>query len=492
MKNWLPVVSLILICEAVTSQNLSDALRYSTQQPLGSARSVGVGGSMGAIGADFGAISENPAGLASYHFSEIVLSPVFYLNRISSRLGSSANLSSENYYSSAVDNLGLVIVRKGYESSNWRTVNFSIGFNKLADFNSQLYFDGSTTGSITDHWREQALNLVPDDLSIFASGLAYETGAIFDLDNNKVYESDFISFPNKPVGKNQLIKTRGYMSELSFALAGNYKDRVLLGAAIGVPILSYRENKTYQESDPSNANPAFESLSYDENLRTSGSGVNLKIGAIIKLHDIFRLGVSLQTPTLFELDDEYSTGLTYSYLDKGKIESFTKESPDLGIYTYNLISPLRAKASFGSVIGKNGFIGAGVEYVNYASAQFDFNNEQSTPADIEYQNDLNSNIDQQFKATFNYNLGAEIAIDVLRLRGGINLMGSPFDNEFDFTKTICAGIGYRGGRFFTDLAVRITNYDDGYLPYTTASNDGQLVYNKHQENRLVFTFGYKF
>ncbi len=492
MKKLILLITSLGLTVMINAQNVSDALRYSSLAPLGSARSVGVAGSMGAIGGDFGSISDNPAGLAGYHFSEIVFSPVFYINQVSSRLGTTSNFSRENFYNSGVDNLGLVIVRNGYEGAKWRTVNFSIGFNKLADFNKQLYFDGASTGSITDHWREQAANIIPDNLSNFSSGLAYETGAIYDADNNNIYESDFISFANKPVAKNQLVKARGYMSELTFAMAGNYNDHLLIGGAIGIPMVSYRENKSYRESDPNNENPVFESLEYEENLKTTGSGVNLKLGAILKLHDIFRIGLSFQTPTLFELDDEYTTALTYSYVDKGKVESYNKQSPDLGLYTYNLITPLRAKASFGSVIAKNGFIGASIEYVNYAQAQFDFDNEQSTSADIEYQNELNDEVERQYKGTFNYSVGAEIAFDALRLRGGVNLMGSPYDNDTDLTQTISAGIGYRGGRFFTDLAIRHTRYDDGYLPYTTVSNDPQQVYNKHQQNRLVFTVGYKF
>ncbi|MGB3531474.1 MAG: hypothetical protein WBB35_19090, partial [Saprospiraceae bacterium] len=153
---------------------------------------------------------------------------------------------------------------------------------------------------------------------------------------------------------------------------------------------------------------------------------------------------------------------------------------------------LRARASFGSVIGKAGFVGASVEYVNYSQSQFDFNNQTSTTSDLEYQNQLNDDIEKQYGSALNYNLGAEIAVEALRLRGGINLMGSPYSNESDYTSTYSAGLGYRGGRFFTDVAIRHSRYDDGYLPYTTYSNDPQVVYNKHQLNRLVLTLGYKF
>ncbi|MEP7322725.1 MAG: hypothetical protein ABI761_12435 [Saprospiraceae bacterium] len=491
MKNLFFIALFVGLSTASIAQNVSDALRYSQRDPLGSARYVGVGGSMGAIGADFGSITDNPAGLAGYRFSEVVLSPGLYYNQTNSQLKSSAFIK-ENKYGPAVDNLGLVIVKNGIEGSNWRTVNFSFGYNKVADYNNQLYFLGNTTGSITDHWREQSLHVAPDDLSSFASGLAYEAGAIYDSNNDYVYESDFTSYANKAVTKSQLAKTKGYMSEVQFSLAGNYKDKLLIGAALVIPHLSYTEDKSYEESDPTNLNPVFENLRYTEFLKTKGSGLNLKLGVIFKLHDLFRLGIAFQTPSLIELTDDYETSLSYSYVDNGTVQTYDKQSPETGQYTYNLITPMRTRLSFGSVIAKNGFLGASVEYVNYSKAQFDFNSDQNNSSDIDYQNSLNDDIKKQYKSSLNYNLGAEIAIDALRLRGGVSLIGSPYENEKDFTSTYSAGLGYRGGRFFTDVAVRHSSYDDGYLPYTTASNDAQLVYSKHSLNRLVLTFGYKF
>ncbi len=483
--------SFILATVNLRAQNASDALRYSLRQYLGSARYVGVGGSMSAIGGDFEAIADNPASLANYHFSEISLTPSLYYNQNKSQLGN-GSFSSENKYGGSLDHLGLVFVKNGYDREKWRNVNFAIGVTKVADYNHQTYFLGSTTGSITDHWREQSLNKAPANLDNYSGGLAYDAGAIYDSNNDQVYESDFTNYPNVPVTKSQLIKSSGSMNELSFSLAGNLKDYLMIGASVGIPILSYNEVKIYTESDPANKNPVFEGLQYTEYLKTQGSGINLKLGAIIKVHNAFRIGLSFQTPTAFELNDTYSTKLDYSYLEKGQVQSQSKTSPETGAFNYNLITPMRARASFGSVIGKLGFFGGSVEYVNYKSASFNFNAQGTTQSDIDYQNKINQDITKQYSSAFNYNLGGEIAVDVLRFRAGINLTGSPYANEKDYTQTFTAGIGYRGGKFFTDLALRHTSYDDGYYPYTTASNDPQFVYTKHQQNRLVLSLGYKF
>ena len=49
-------VLLVLCTQWATAQGLADVMRYSRQDPLGSARSMGMGGAMTGLGADLGAI----------------------------------------------------------------------------------------------------------------------------------------------------------------------------------------------------------------------------------------------------------------------------------------------------------------------------------------------------------------------------------------------------------------------------------------------------
>ncbi len=55
------------------AQTLDDALRYSENFPLGTARSLGVSNSMSALGADYSAVSSNPAGLAAFRRNDFSL-----------------------------------------------------------------------------------------------------------------------------------------------------------------------------------------------------------------------------------------------------------------------------------------------------------------------------------------------------------------------------------------------------------------------------------
>ena len=57
------------------SQNVGDAVRYSSYDPIGTARTLGVGSAFGAMGGDFSVIGINPAGIAEYRVGELNFTP---------------------------------------------------------------------------------------------------------------------------------------------------------------------------------------------------------------------------------------------------------------------------------------------------------------------------------------------------------------------------------------------------------------------------------
>ncbi|MFM7153047.1 MAG: hypothetical protein ACKOZV_02835, partial [Bacteroidota bacterium] len=62
MKKILPALAIVAITASPAfSQTAADVLRYSYLQPGGTARSLGASNAFGALGAEFGALSMNPA-----------------------------------------------------------------------------------------------------------------------------------------------------------------------------------------------------------------------------------------------------------------------------------------------------------------------------------------------------------------------------------------------------------------------------------------------
>lgn len=74
------VIGLLCGVHTARGQSEEDALRFSNLLPGGTARSWALGGAIGAVGADPGSVTTNPAGLGLYNTSEFSLTPQFEVN----------------------------------------------------------------------------------------------------------------------------------------------------------------------------------------------------------------------------------------------------------------------------------------------------------------------------------------------------------------------------------------------------------------------------
>ena len=79
MTNRFLGIALAIITMTTNAQNEIDALRYSTHNLNGTARYTAMGGAFSSLGAEFSALSQNPAGIGMYQFSEITFTPSFNL-----------------------------------------------------------------------------------------------------------------------------------------------------------------------------------------------------------------------------------------------------------------------------------------------------------------------------------------------------------------------------------------------------------------------------
>src|SRR5690606_13958112 len=73
-------ITFVTICLIFTSidasaQLISEGLKFSSTSVYGTSRSMGIGGAMGSIGADFSSLSVNPAGIGVYRRGEVMLTP---------------------------------------------------------------------------------------------------------------------------------------------------------------------------------------------------------------------------------------------------------------------------------------------------------------------------------------------------------------------------------------------------------------------------------
>ena len=150
------------------SQNETDALRFSTLEYGGTARSLGAGNSLGALGADYSTLSTNPAGLAAFRTNELVVTPsMLFSNNTSLLKGYSKNGEvAESKTSFHFDNVGLVFNNRPRDMK-WRSANFAIGMNQLANYAQTTFYEGRSTGSLMDQFLAEGRSVLATILPNF-------------------------------------------------------------------------------------------------------------------------------------------------------------------------------------------------------------------------------------------------------------------------------------------------------------------------------------
>jgi len=468
---------------ASAQSNIDDLVRYSGIQYQGTARSTGAGNALGAVGADFGAIGINPAGLGLYQRSEFTATlGVDGTTATGTYLG---NTASDNYYNANVGNVGIVIsnnkVKKGKDVSNgWLDVNWAIGFTRTNNFNTSTLIEGNNyNNSILTYYKEDANSqkVNPSQLGSFG-GLGYGAYLIDPLPNNpnNPYDStnyvDRTRFDNKiNVYQKDIIQTTGATNNISVSLAGNYLGKLYLGATVNVPTVSFTSNSTFSEKNNNNINGTdsqYVSSSLNQTLTTTGVGVNVALGAIYKFNDMFRIGLSLQVPTLYSLTDVVSYTLngvtTQSQGEQGNGNQTASASNPSG-FQYTIITPAQATLSAAIFFSKNGFLSADYEYSNYASARLNNSNGNDY-------SDFNQTVQNELQAVNTVRVGAEYRIDAFSIRAGYNYISSPYKAGLtnpgyaDTYDILSFGVGFRSKNMGLDLTYQIvTNYST-FTPYT--------------------------
>lgn len=493
MRNIIPAILFIFFSLDISAQAVTDALRYSSLVPGGTSRVMGAGSSFGAMGGDFGVLSINPAGLADFRSSELMFSFSFNGGDTNSRLSGNDLIKTGHQQQPRIENLGIVFSASNPRGS-LQTNNLAIGLIQYNNFNQDFAYAGFSNGSITERFAELANGREPEFFDPFEAELAWETGAIFDFDGDLLYETDLDTFQD--VFKRQSVSRSGRINELAIAWAGKFENNLSLGIGIGIPFVSFEEDKIYREEDVDETVEFFNDLAFTERLATSGTGFNFKLGLGYMFEKSLRLGFSYQSPTYFRLDDNFSTSMSYSFTDSNGRQEFESRSPD-GRFEYRLTTPSRITASIGTLFrteGVKGFINFDAQMINYTNNKFDLTINNNDPGEAEFERELNTAIEDELGSSFNFNLGTELVFDEFRLRGGVAFLGNPYEqsNSSDFDKIYSLGGGYRANRFYIDLAFQFRNLEESFVPYQVLDqNRLQQVQNESTLNKFSVTLGFK-
>ncbi len=497
------------------AQEPADALRYSWYTSSGTARQQSVGGAMASLGGDISATFVNPAGLGFYRTGDFVLTPAFrFLNNKATYFGRTEKDSRKNF---SMGTSGVVWGASDGRHSRSTSSAFSIAINRTASFSSNILYRGiNNQSSYSQKFLEEIRNNNITDANQVASGFPFGTSLAmntFWIDTAAGYQAgnrDFVSLSAPLLGTGLIqenrVSNRGGITELAIGAAGNYHDKWYLGFSLGIPFLRYERESSFTEADATDdATNQFDFATFSENLTTSGTGLNLKLGAIYKPVEHVRLGFAFHTPTYYRLTDRYSSSITTN--TEGFQGQLTQSSRDFtggedAEFQYWYFTPYRVMVSGSYVLrevedvrNQKGFITADIEYVNYKASSFttspDGDNSSTTK---EYLKSLNRAIDRAYKGAFNFKLGGELKFTTVMVRLGGAFYGNPYKDlagEKGHRFQLTGGLGYRNKGMFIDVAYVHTMGKDVHFGYRLDSSPFRGASIKNTGGSAVLTLGFK-
>jgi len=481
---------------AAFAQNEIDALRYGQVTTGATALSLSLGGAGGSMGGDFSSLSINPAGIGVYRTSEIMFTPTLRFNGNKGTYLGTDNTDDNTKFN--VSNFGIVFAKSAagreYGRSDWKSFSLAIGYNRVADFNDRVTYTGrNNESSIAEIFAADARSNGVSDQNVPPLGfLGYQGFVIDDNYNSIVPYTDGLQ-------QTKTIRSNGGIGEWVFSVGGNYREKLLLGATLGLQSYKYERDINFLEEDISGkTNNHFDYISYNEYLSTTGFGVNLKLGAIYVVNDMLKIGLAAHTPTWASFTDmgdyniETNTETYKADIGYQDTNPETFAQPEYtSQFNYNLRTPWRAVLSSTLTLGRNGMITADYEYVDYASMRYSMESQYG-----DYERAVNNAIKDAFRAGHNFRIGAEGRMKNLMGRLGFAYYTSPFREAaaFDGQRVdLSAGIGARFGAFFMDLAYVHSIYKVGDYAYPALASDvpPMVASLNYGRNIVALTLGFK-
>lgn len=420
----------ILIATSFTSR--AQALGYEDLSLLfssnfdlnGTSRFVAMSGAFGALGGDVSSLSINPAGMSVFNNSDVSLSFNSRTTDINSNYYGRNLATSEEYFS--LSNAGAVLLLQNSGNNKWSKIAFGVNYRILRDFDNTFYASGN-------------------------SGFA--TFIEFPLDQNNTpiqYDTaenqNFSNFYN------------GEISELNFGLSALYEDNFYIGASVNTYSLSFSQQAILREQNNDGNGNTLNARYYQENF-TSGSGFSLGIGAIYRASDMFRFGLSYQSPTWYtEIFEDTNITNNDGFFGDTEIEVSNDNviydntfgiNPPFQSVLYKLRTPSRLMTSMAIVFGKFGLFS--IDYTSKNYKNLNLSNGDFSPE--------NQFFDNFLRSTYAINAGTEWRLNRLSIRGGYRFEQSPDASALksDNLEGFSFGLGYNFGNLRLDFAYSDNN-----------------------------------
>ena len=548
MKKILSLMTVAMLGTAVSAQETYDNAQLATKDLNGTARYVGMGGAMEALGADLSTIGTNPAGIGMFRRSMVAGSFGFNSQQDAKSFGN-ANKTNMSF-----DQAGFVYsMRSGRHSM----LNFGFNYTKSKNFDQIL-----TAAGRLNNASQNKLSAMKNANGVYTlqdknNGLVSNSGAYSQVDylySNVLFnhykepaENESADPTNAHLNKNGVIvydntglpvyynatgydfgrSTTGYIGQYDFNVSGNSNDRFYWGFTVGIYDVHYNGSSLYSESLV-DGNTAIGDVAMNDERKITGTGFDVKAGLIFRPAEEspFRIGLYVHTPTWYDL-----TTRNYTVLNNNTNEAYgsTERGKSSESYDFKFYTPWRFGVSLGHTVGNYLALGATYEYADYTTNDIRVNDggevdywgnyyETSSRDEAMKQNIKNSlkgvhtvKVGMEFKPEKNFavRLGYNYQSAMYNKNGfkdgSLESYGTYYASTTDYTNWkdthhFTAGVGYNYGKFSFDLAYQYSQTNGDFYPFMSYVDNSEPKFDNvcdavkvsNKRNQLLFTVGYKF
>ena len=505
------LASLALLAMPAVAQETYENTKLIDNDLNGTARYVGMGGAMEALGADISTMSTNPAGVGLFRKSKVD--------------GSLSVTSQEKYKSFgnadktalSFDQLGIVYSMKQWNGSY---LNFGFNYHKSRNFNQILgaasALNGASQNKLTYLKLSKGVVESTNDLNytqvddLYAGHLLYN-----EADKSYYYyPADRYIFDSGD---------KGYIGEYDFNVSGNLGNRWYLGLTVGIHDVHYNGYSEYAEHLEENAE-GIDNMALIDSRKITGTGFDVKLGAIFRPIESspFRIGAYIHTPTFYDL-----TTSNYTVLTDGKDAFNSSES-----LSFKVNTPWKFGLSLGHTVDNVLALGVTYEYADYGS--MDSREKDGSYYDSWYgdyyetsssDKSMNRHTERTLKGVHTLKVGGEVKVTPhFAVRAGYNYLSGMYDmndgykdgtiysqgsyyasqtayTNWKATNRLTCGVGYSFNNFNIDFAYQYSTTKGEFHPFMNYfagadepenNNVASGVDVKNNRHQFLMTVGYRF
>lgn len=507
------------------AQETYENANIATEDLNGTARYVGMGGALDALGADISTIGTNPAGIGMFRHSTANVS----IGMVSQQ--DAQSFANGNKTNMSFDQAGFVYSRRTGRNS---FLNVAFNYHKSRNFDYILSASNSLNGA-----SQNKLSYIKGAAGVF--DVSTNNNGTVSSNSNAFSQVDYLYYNvllqnagsegsfyyNNASGYAFDRSNTGYIGEYDFNISGNINDRVYLGLTFGISDVHYKGYSEYTEALVDANNGSVGSVTLADERRITGTGFNIKAGVIIRPVETspFRIGLSIATPTWYDLTTTNYTTLvnnsTVGAYDSGSIGE---------TYDFKLYTPWKFGFSLGTTVANCLAIGAGYEYSDYSSldsrintgggydwyydsyyenSSSDDNMNRHTEYTLKGVNTVKVGLEYKPESNFAIRLGYNYVSPMYQSDGykdgTLNSPGSYYASATDYTNwkstnRITCGFGYNVGKLSLDLAYQYSVQSGDFSPFVNyyssdSAEDNNIcdaVKVDNKRHQLLFTLGYHF